>query len=419
VVGDGGEGVGGLSARPAAVRPWDEAESTGLSSLHIGPLDGRWDHHPFVGGEGWGWNDHPGNRECMPVDPFADAHEELSRSSWRAVSASILTKLDRDREVHTVQLAENGNFLRYRAGVGVAPACAGNRGVILGFSGASRLRMLRFFNSVDRLAVVPLCLWFLTLTYPAQWPSDARAWKAQLKAFKKRLERAWGHMGVVWKLEPQDRGAPHFHLILNVAPEMSAGLVRLGERFRNGRRQTIWTGGKLSEFRQWVSRAWFEVVGSGDERHLHAGTSVEPLESWNGVVSYASKYIGKEAVFADQATGEALRVGRIWGVWRRELWPVRLVSRTLGRAEWVRARRILRRYLESTGRRRLRGEDGRPPAFQWIGEPRSCSAFIPFEIASRVFRHVCWFGEDYGSLWAIRRRLSRHIELSRERKYFI
>src|SRR5687767_914285 len=90
----GGAGVGGSPARPAAA-PWDDEEFTGLSSLHIGPHEVRWGHHPFVGGESWGWNDHPGNRQCVAVDPFAEASEQLARSPWSALPASMLTKLER------------------------------------------------------------------------------------------------------------------------------------------------------------------------------------------------------------------------------------------------------------------------------------------------------------------------------------
>jgi hypothetical protein len=396
--GDGAGGVGGLPAPRPAVGGWDGWQMKGLSSLHIGPR--------VENGCTWG----PGG-----VDAISEAAAEYSQSPWRALPASMFRKLQRDRDVHQLEIAVNGNYMRYKAGCGVAPACAGRRGVVESFSSAARLRMLKFFNSIDRVALPALCIWFLTLTYPSNWPADPRAWKAQLKAFRKRLERAWGPMGIVWKLEPQERGAPHFHLIVRVHPEMSCGLTRIGERFYNGRRQTIWTGGKLSEFRQWVSRAWYEVVGSGDDRHLKAGTSVEPLESWGGVVSYAAKYIGKEAAFIDRETGECLAVGRLWGIWRRELWPVRMERRTLGRDEWVVIRRWVRRYLEKRGRC-LRGGKGRPPAFQWIGYPRSCSAFISFDVFNRMVNQVCWFGRNYGRLYDQRRRLWKSMELAQELK---
>ena len=36
-------------------------------------------------------------------------------------------------------------------------------------------------------------------------------------------------------------------------------------------------------FRRWLERIWFEVVGSGDEKHLLAGTSADLIKSHFGV----------------------------------------------------------------------------------------------------------------------------------------
>jgi hypothetical protein len=61
-------------------------------------------------------------------------------------------------------------------------------------------------------------------------------------------------------------------------------------------------------FRGWISRAWFEVVGSESLDHLAAGTNVEEMRSWHGVMSYTSKYIAKEDT---DKLPEG--VGRMWG----------------------------------------------------------------------------------------------------------
>lgn len=55
---------------------------------------------------------------------------------------------------------------------------------------------------------------FQTLTYPKQYPVDQDRLIADIDAFFKHCYRAVGKFGVSWKLEPQKRGAPHFHLIL-------------------------------------------------------------------------------------------------------------------------------------------------------------------------------------------------------------
>ena len=155
------------------------------------------------------------------------------------------------------------------------------------FSWASRRRLMRTLAKV-RQDALPV---FVTLTYPAVWPSEASEWKRHLRNFFARITRRWPGAAGVWKLEPQKRGAPHYHLL-------------------------VW-GVSKSDLLSWVGKAWYQVVKSGDNRHLLAGTRVEAVRSQRGVMAYASKYLGK--------TIEAFEgwqdVGRFWGVFGRENMP--------------------------------------------------------------------------------------------------
>jgi len=160
----------------------------------------------------------------------------------------------------------------------------GLRGKVNTFSSASRRRLMRLIGIVDQREATPL---FVTLTYPGDWPKDSRVWKRQFDNFWKRLERKFGDVGCVWKLEAQRRGAPHFHLL-------------------------VW-GLSYVPLLEWISQAWYEVVGSGDLRHLRAGTQVQELRSWHGVMSYASKYLGK-VDYELPKDGGWENVGRFWGV---------------------------------------------------------------------------------------------------------
>ena len=95
-------------------------------------------------------------------------------------------------------------------------------------------------------------------------------------------------------MEPQRRGAPHFHLLL-------------------------WGLRRSAHLLRWVSLTWYEVVGSGDGRHLQAGTRVEALRSWKGVMSYAAKYSAK---MVEELPEGWEHVGRWWGIWNRAAAPV-------------------------------------------------------------------------------------------------
>lgn len=166
------------------------------------------------------------------------------------------------------------------------------RGKIKGFTKGSRKRLQQKLAAIDKKNL-PV---FVTLTYPAVWPGNPKIWKLQLKKFLKRL--AYNYPGAcgIWKLEPQRRGAPHFHLF-------------------------VW-GVSYEKLRAYCDLAWYEVVGSNDIKHLKAGVRVEKLRSWKGARSYASKYFGK---VIDELPGWE-EVGRYWGVFHREDLPLSKVT---------------------------------------------------------------------------------------------
>lgn len=86
----------------------------------------------------------------------------------------------------------------------------------------------------------------VALTYPADFPYDGKIVKRDLDVMRKRVARRG--MAALWVLEFQGRGAPHMHVLVK---------------------------GKVNK--QWLSRAWYEIVGSGDEKHLRAGTTYQHI----------------------------------------------------------------------------------------------------------------------------------------------
>lgn len=197
----------------------------------------------------------------------------------------------------------------------------GLRGSIQGFSRASRRRLLDTVNQVDRRCIGSML--FVTLTYPGQWPGSWRVWKGHLRAMVMRLDRRYPGIQLVWRLEFQERGAPHFHLLVF-----------------NVERIDI----------DWLSRAWFEVVGSGDLRHLAAGTQVQRVQSWRGVLYYVGKYMAKTAAVS-------FATGRVWGVIGGL--PVVLVVIPVSLCQFYRLRRVLRGWLERRLKRRVWWSRGR------------------------------------------------------------
>lgn len=172
----------------------------------------------------------------------------------------------------------------------------GKRGKIQGFSRQSRRRLMCTIGSIRRDAKLPN---FMTLTYPNEYPTVERA-KRDLKIFLQRLERAYPGAGYIWKLEPQERGAPHYHML-------------------------VW-GVETWELCKWTADTWYAIAGQGDMNHwkFHLGLlkdskpCVQQVKSWRGVWSYASKYLGKTFEVAQWGN---TWTGRFWGIGSRDNIP--------------------------------------------------------------------------------------------------
>jgi hypothetical protein len=100
----------------------------------------------------------------------------------------------------------------------------------------------------------------------------------------------------------------------------------------------VW-GLPSANMKNFIAEHWYQVVGSGDLKHLKAGTQIQRIRSWRGVMAYASKYLGKsqEAV--------ASPVGRFWGIFNRAdvPWSDEVIY-IVTQAQAVMAMRYMRRY---------------------------------------------------------------------------
>ncbi len=197
----------------------------------------------------------------------------------------------------------------------------GDRGEIVRFSKQSRRRLMYKLSEIS-CKVLPN---FVTLTYPEQFTTDPVQWKTDFNNFWKRLKRQFPDASCVWKLEPQKRGAPHYHLL-------------------------VW-GCDFVRLRLFVPMAWYQVVGSVDPKHLywhqgrlgHGNTHcVTKCNSWRGVMAYASKYLGK---FCDCEGWQ--KPGRFWGVKSRDQIPwASLVRVCITQRQGYDFIRLMRRYAK-------------------------------------------------------------------------
>ncbi|MCP3989427.1 MAG: hypothetical protein GY724_10155, partial [Actinomycetia bacterium] len=226
--------------------------------------------------------------------------------------------------------------------------------VVEGFSRRSRNRCRAVGASVDWAGAKRSGQYMLmvTLTYPGDWRTCAPTPNDVLRhrrALELRFYRATGQrLAAMWKREFQDRGAPHIHLF-GWWPWRIDGLV----------------------LTQWLSTNWFEIVKSGDPRHLLAGTGVDHRQSIkmsdpNRVGNYFASYMakGKYKDYQNQAPADWTNpngsVGRYWGsVGLERLGAEVRITET----DMVHVERLLRGVLASqkrTNRTRLSRKGKRP-----------------------------------------------------------
>lgn len=202
------------------------------------------------------------------------------------------------------QYRASGNLLVISRRTKIVPAgYAGTRGHIAGFSSGSGVRMRRYLRECQSDYS-----YMVTLTYPYEYPCDGITTKNHLRRFLQELQRDYRRQrketspphSAFWFLEFQQRGAPHYHIFTNAPVD-----------------------------KNWASKRWYEIVGSEDIRHLHAGTRCEKLHRGRaGTISYASKYAAK---CEQKLTPKGFEnVGRFWGVygWRITMAADTFVSKT-------------------------------------------------------------------------------------------
>jgi hypothetical protein len=200
----------------------------------------------------------------------------------------------------------------------------GKRGVISEFNKGVARRMAWFIRNCPCLDVVGRTV-IMSFTYPAVFSLDGRLAKKHLHALIQWLRRR-GVKGV-WVFEFQARGAPHFMLYCNHGVDKAE-----------------------------LSKAWYRIVGSGDEKHLRAGTQCALLKFTHGAAAYACK---------DAAKSEQKLIpygfmgsGRFWGHFGVKVVPsvVKVGSDAVALARSVRRADDAYRRLQNAERLKLNEE---------------------------------------------------------------
>ncbi len=203
----------------------------------------------------------------------------------------------------------------------------GDRKEICSYSWKSRKKFYESLLTIDWENIPSDTIREAVLTYPSLYPKDGLIIKEQLHSMVKRLNRfasGYGDISIIWKLEFQRRGAPHYHLVLVTGKEVPIKL-----------------------FREWLSKAWNEIVSDWlrekgslteeefkemKEKHLKAGIELAGVRKNKlGLMTYLALYISKGKCkakeYQHEVPEEFQNVGRWWGFYGRKKGLLSFVKR--------------------------------------------------------------------------------------------
>lgn len=180
-------------------------------------------------------------------------------------------------------LTLQGTFMKVTYPSGQPPWLRGaRRGRVTGFSRSSARRLKQSMARMDEERAGGFAV-FTTVTYPSIYPSAAAS-KRDLDTLLKRLRRLYPRASGFWKIEPQERGAPHYHMVIFGLPKRVA--ARWDKQGNPPRLRAMWA----------------EVIGlPGQWLSVNASLA----KTWRGAMAYMSKYMCKPAHHATPSSGDA------------------------------------------------------------------------------------------------------------------
>jgi hypothetical protein len=236
------------------------------------------------------------------------------------------------------------------------------RGVVKGISNKSRGRLIKLLAKVNR----PDAPVFITLTY-REYTDNFEEWKADLNRFVCSFRYHFPTLAGIWRLEFQERGAPHYHLLLWLGERSTVGGVE--DTARN---------------------CWLNAIGQHSRANQEHGITVEHVADFRECAFYISLYAAKDA-----QDRKDIQTGREWGCWGKErlnLLPIETLNLCAN------GLRLFRRITRRAYVARQRSNGKRCGNFlHALRRPQPFTAFCSYAEARRV---VCWVAANVEAILA-------------------
>jgi len=229
----------------------------------------------------------------------------------------------------TVEIAKNGNYFALKGVKSENTSKAPPRGTIKTFSKQSQKRLRFAIAKINRQKINKTML-FITLTYPLKLDPDAALWKRNLSTFIKSINRLIPGNAIIWKLEFQKQGNPHFHLLL---------FPPIGYEPPTNKK----------ELYAWVAETWNRIAAPGNADHLKAGTRVDIVKDPWPFLTYMGKYLS-DGLKQAKTKFKLDSLGRFYGIYGRKYLPVTMLETEIDQQSFVQIRRLAYKFLQKKTR---------------------------------------------------------------------
>jgi hypothetical protein len=226
------------------------------------------------------------------------------------------------------------------------------RDAISEFSMKSRKRLMEFLISIDWDSYDVSRIFEITLTYHENIPRSGTEIKQHRHVLRKNILDKYPGTILIWKLEFQKRGAPHFHMIM-IAPHE----IKLGDYYCVKDNRLIFFDREEKQhmekgsfgFRAYMQMRWNAITEEGI-MHLNSGIEVEKVRNPKGMPQYLAQYIAGETKISRKKEYQHVvpehikNVGRWWGCNNKKLLKIRKMRRVISEEtynqleEWMRSR---------------------------------------------------------------------------------
>ena len=144
----------------------------------------------------------------------------------------------------------------------------------------------------------------ITLTYPITYPITGKESKSDLHAFLVTLGRYHKGVRYIWFMEFQERGAPHFHILLDQSKPPRREVRRMAEVWCNIVAPVDWRYSRLKDRQEFSLRDTCEIFNYRDEFWQNEKTP-------DGLAHYAVSYATK--AYQKHPPDWYSLTGRFWG----------------------------------------------------------------------------------------------------------